>query len=137
MFDFGLYTYLRDNFNFNSSLVKWGYGNLPDSTQTPYITYNIADDNRDDIVLCKLGDSGVISIDIVAYTELKLEDSHSVSIKLLRELEDFIKNTQDIGYDGNSYKILNVLHIGLRPLEVGNNLTPSVLSVQISYQKVG
>lgn len=127
MFTFALYDYLVANYtSFGGSSIVWGYGEVDTTSPTPFISFNVVDDDTSEQVLCDdIQDSGDVLIDMNIYTP-----NREYGESLRADLEKFVYNITTL----TGYRLNLNLH-GTGSVSKEGKLWILTLSRQITYNK--
>ena len=135
MFSEVLFQHLQANFtSFGSKSIQWGFGEVPENTQQPYIVFNELDDNQDPETLCEtIGDSGDYFLQCNIFTDSFILNN---SIKKLVSTYLYSLLGTELTDGTNSYTIDVVNHSSSPSAETLNNgLAVDVLAKTINYTK--
>lgn len=135
MFSIELYKNLKANFiSSQGQTITWGFGDVPENTQQPYIVFYELDDDRSQQFLCdEHGDSGDYFMQCNIFSK-----SFGVNNVIKKELDDYIMtlNGAELTTGGDSY-IINVIRHSSSPSAntLTNDLAVDVLAKTINYSK--
>ena len=136
MFDLALYNELKEINKIDSIKVKWGYNEIPDGTDDPYIVQYTLDRNTDRELLCDdFDDGGQAFIQWNVYST-KGWVSDRIAYELERILDSYVTDGQTLTYSDTSYTISMREHNSSPSAQViENELATSVLTNTFFYRK--
>ena len=135
MFELALFDYLKTQ-TINGDTINWGYGEVPDGSDAPYITQFNLDSSRDRQVICDdFEDGGVAFIQWNIY-DINTSVSDRIAFGLEEILDGLWDNETSLTYLGNSYTITLREHNSSPSAQViENDLSTSVLTNTFTYRK--
>lgn len=136
MFSKVLFQHLKANVtSFGSQSITWGFGEVPEDTQQPYIVFYELDDDRDNQYLCdKHGDSGDYFLQCNIYS-----DSFILNNAIKKYVGDYLLTLNGVELtDGNDTYIMNGIRHSSSPSAntLNNGLAIDVLAKTINYTKI-
>ncbi|PNX49895.1 MAG: hypothetical protein BV457_00210 [Thermoplasmata archaeon M9B1D] len=132
MFEQAIYDYIKNNFTVSGFTLKFGFGDIGEDNQYPYIIQNSldADGSRPDVCADnQFTKGGIASLQWTIYHK---NISNAFYIK--RQLDKFISAIKKLTFDGKDYIVYLTTHDNSTAGVWANGLNSEILSKTLTYE---
>lgn len=131
MFEKELFNYIKENFKLSGFNVSFGFGEVKDTTKSPYVVMYVLNNDGTRQVLCDIDDytDGQVSIQFSIYAT-----NYSNAMYIGKELDTFLANIKSL----SSYMVILNNHEVTRGFpDINTGLSLNTVTRLFTYTKIG